>query len=408
MNHNPLRSFEEQVQEAAEYTSLSPDEVSVLQSPERRLETTLSVDINGSQEVFEAYRCQFNGARGPYKGGLRYHPDVNADEVTALAGWMTYKCAIVDIPYGGGKGGISFDPGEYTDEELEDITRAFATELRPLIGVDKDIPAPDVNTGRKEMNWLRDEYERLEGTTEPGVITGKSISHGGSEGRLEATGRSTAIATREILDYMGTGIEGATIAVQGFGNAGTHAARIAENMGAKIIAISDSSGGIIDEDGLDVEAVIEVKEKEGSVTEYSDSTISNADVLTADVDVLIPAALENSIDEQLAPAVRADVIVEAANGPLTPGADDVFKESETFVVPDILANSGGVTVSYFEWVQNRQRYYWDKETVNTRLEDKITSAFDTLVKQYEETDAPTMRTAAYAIALERVSDAGLR
>lgn len=408
MNHNPLHNFEEQVREAAKYTDLSPQEVEVLQSPERRLETTLSVKIDGSYEVFDAYRCQFNGARGPYKGGLRYHPDVNSDEVTALAGWMTYKCAIVDIPYGGGKGGISIDPSEYSESDLESITRAFATELRPFIGENKDIPAPDVNTGRREMNWLRDEYERLEGTTEPGVITGKSLSHGGSEGRLEATGRSTAIATREALNYTGTGIEGATVAIQGFGNAGTHAARIVDGMGADVVAVSDSSGGIIDSEGLDVEAVIQTKKTEGEVTAHSNSTISNSDVLTADVDVLIPAALENSIDAQLAPAVRADVIVEAANGPLTPGADEVFEDADILVVPDILANAGGVTVSYFEWVQNRQRYYWDKETVNTRLEDKITASFDTLIETYEETESPTLRKTAYAIALERVADAGFR
>ncbi|WP_276252690.1 Glu/Leu/Phe/Val family dehydrogenase [Halomontanus rarus] len=405
---NPFNSLQEQIDEAAVYLDVGDDVIERLKHPERVLETNLTIERDdGELERFKAFRSQFNGDRGPYKGGIRYHPGVTRDEVKALSGWMVYKCATVGIPYGGGKGGIVIDPDEYSETELERLTRAFATELRPLIGEDRDIPAPDVNTGQREMNWIKDTYETLENTTAPGVITGKAIDSGGSEGRVEATGRSTVIAAREAFDYLGEDVSDATVAVQGYGNAGWIAAKLVAEMGATVVAASDSSGGVYAEDGLDPVAVKDHKRETGSVVgfEGADEEITNEDVLTLDVDLLIPAALENAIDEELAHDVKADVISEAANGPITPNGDAVLAEKDVYVIPDILANAGGVTVSYFEWVQNRQRFHWSEERVNDELETIIVDAFDALTDTYEENDLASFRTAAYVVAIQRVADA---
>ncbi|PSQ17433.1 glutamate dehydrogenase [Halobacteriales archaeon QS_8_69_73] len=374
---NPFESLQEQIDDAAEYIDVGADVLKRLKHPERVLETSLTVELDdGSLEVFQAYRSQFNGDRGPYKGGVRYHPGVTRDEVKALSGWMVYKCAVVDIPYGGGKGGIEIDPIDYSDAELERITRSFATELRPLIGADRDIPAPDVNTGQREMNWIKDTYETLEGTTEPGVVTGKAIDSGGSCGRVEATGRSTMLTAREAFDYLDKDPAGATVAVQGYGNAGSVAAKFIESeLGADVVAVSDSSGAVYHPDGLDARAV----------KQYT--------------------ALENAIDADLARDVGADVIVEAANGPLTPDADAVLTDRDVYVFPDVLANAGGVTVSYFEWVQNRQRFYWTEERVVEELDRHIVEGFEGLVDAYEQKELPSFRTAAYVVAIERVADA---
>ncbi|ELZ14621.1 Glu/Leu/Phe/Val dehydrogenase [Haloterrigena salina JCM 13891] len=404
---NPFESLQSQIDDAAAYLDVEDDVIERLKHPERVLETNLTVEMDdGSLERFKAFRSQFNGDRGPYKGGIRYHPQVSRDEVKALSGWMTYKTATVDIPLGGGKGGIIIDPAEYSESELERITRAFAKELRPLIGEDRDVPAPDVNTGQREMNWIKDTYETLENTTEPGVITGKNLASGGSEGRVEATGRSTVIAAREAFDYLDKDLEGATVAVQGYGNAGWIAAKLIDEMGATVVAASDSSGGIYNPDGFDPVAAKNHKNETGSVVGYEESEeeITNEDVLTMDVDLLIPAALENAIDADLAEDVQADVISEAANGPLTPDADAVLEDKDVFVIPDILANAGGVTVSYFEWVQNRQRFYWSEERVNEELEDHIVDAFDSLVETIEEHDIANPRTATYVVAIQRVAD----
>ncbi|ELZ77896.1 Glu/Leu/Phe/Val dehydrogenase [Haloferax sp. Atlit-6N] len=403
---NPFESLQEQIDDAAAYLDVRDDVIERLKNPERVLETNLAVEMDdGDVELFRAYRSQFNGDRGPYKGGIRYHPNVSRDEVKALSGWMVYKCAVVDIPYGGGKGGIVIDPKAYSESELERITRSFAKELRPLIGEDRDIPAPDVNTGQREMNWIKDTYETLENTTAPGVITGKALSNGGSEGRVEATGRSTMLTAREAFDYLGRDIEGATVAVQGYGNAGSVAAKLIDDLGASVVAVSDSSGGIYDADGLDTRAVKQFKNETGTVSDYEGTeAISNEELLTLDVDLLVPAALENAIDGELAHDVNADVVVEAANGPLTPDADDVLTEREVHVFPDILANAGGVTVSYFEWVQNRQRFYWTEDRVNDELERVIVDAFEELVDAYETHDLPNFRTAAYVVAIRRVVD----
>ncbi|PCR89866.1 Glu/Leu/Phe/Val family dehydrogenase [Natrinema ejinorense] len=405
---NPFESLQSQIDDAAAYLDVGDDIIERLKHPERVLETNLTIERDdGDLERFKAFRSQFNGDRGPYKGGIRYHPQVSRDEVKALSGWMTYKTAIVDIPLGGGKGGIVIDPDDYSESELERLTRSFARELRPMIGEDRDVPAPDVNTGQREMNWIKDTYETLENTTEPGVITGKALDSGGSEGRVEATGRSTVLAAREAFDYLDKDLEGATVAVQGYGNAGWIAAKLIDEMGATVVAASDSSGGIYNPDGFDPVAAKDHKNETGSVVgfEGSEETVTNADVLTLDVDLLIPAALENAIDADLAEEVKADVISEAANGPLTPNADAVLEEKDVFVVPDILANAGGVTVSYFEWVQNRQRFSWSEERVNEELEGVIVDAFDALVDTYEEHDLENPRTAAYVVAIQRVADA---
>ncbi|MFC5134926.1 MULTISPECIES: Glu/Leu/Phe/Val family dehydrogenase [Haloferacaceae] len=404
---NPYESLKEQIDDAAAYLDADEGVIERLKNPERVLETNLTFEHDdGSLETVRAYRSQFNGDRGPYKGGIRYHPGVTRDEVKALSGWMVYKCAVVDVPYGGGKGGIAIDPADYSTDELERLTRSFATELRPLIGEDRDVPAPDVNTGQREMNWIKDTYETLENTTAPGVITGKALDSGGSEGRVEATGRSTMLAARETFDWLDRDIENATVAVQGYGNAGSVAAALIEDLGATVVAVSDSSGGIYDADGLDARGVKDHKAETGSVSGYGDAEpITNEELLTLDVDVLVPAALENAVDADLATDLEADVVVEAANGPLTPGADDVLTERGTWVVPDVFANAGGVTVSYFEWVQNRQRFHWTESRVNEELERTITDAFDGIVEAYEREELPNLRTAAYVVALRRVVNA---
>ncbi len=404
---NPFESLQEQVDDAAAYLDVDDGVLERLKVPERVLETNLTFERDdGSLETVRAYRSQFNGDRGPYKGGIRYHPGVTRDEVKALSGWMVYKCAVVDIPYGGGKGGIEVEPAEYSTAELERLTRSFATELRPMIGEDRDIPAPDVNTGQREMNWIKDTYETLENTTAPGVITGKAIDSGGSAGRVEATGRSTALAARETFDWLGRTLADATIAVQGYGNAGSVAAALLHDLGATVVAVSDSGGGIYDPEGFDPRAVKSHKAETGAVAGYEGTeAITNDELLTMDVDLLVPAALENAIDADLAGDVSADVVVEAANGPLTPGADDVLTERGVWVVPDVFANAGGVTVSYFEWVQNRQRFHWTEARVNEELERVITDAFDGLIEAYETRDLPNLRTAAYVVALQRVVNA---
>ncbi len=404
---NPFESLQQQIDEAAASLVIDADVIERLKHPQRVLETNLTVERDdGSLDVVQAFRAQFNGDRGPYKGGIRYHPGVTRDEVKALAGWMTYKCAVVDVPYGGGKGGVVVNPREYSERELERLTRAFAVELRPFIGEDRDIPAPDVNTGQREMNWIKDTYETLENTTAPGVITGKAIDSGGSAGRAEATGRSVMLAAREVFTWLDRDLADATVAVQGYGNAGATAARLIEEFGASVVAVSDSSGAIYDPDGLATDAVVEHKQETGAVDGFGDTqSLSNDELLTLDVDLVIPAALENAINEELAHDVAADVIVEAANGPTTPAADRVLADRDVRVVPDILANAGGVTVSYFEWVQNRQRFSWTEQRVNEELERVIVEAFEGLIERYESTEASTLRTAAYVVAIERVADA---
>lgn len=403
----PFDALKSQISDAAHHLDYDADLIEGLKRPNRIVESTLSVDLDdGSTEHFEAYRVQYNDTRGPYKGGIRYHPHVNRAEVTALAGWMAFKCAVVGIPFGGGKGGIVFDPREYSEDEIERITRSYAAAISPFIGVDQDIPAPDVNTGQREMNWFRDTYETLKNRHEPGVVTGKSIARGGSEGRVDATGRSTAIAAKQWCERYGTDISEATVAVQGYGNAGWIAARILDSYGATITAVSDSRGGIEVDGGLDPRAVRKHKDETGSVVGYPKATdeCSNEELLVSDCDILIPAALGEAIDGSIAENVQASVISEAANGPLTPEADDILRERDVTVIPDILANAGGVVVSYFEWVQNRQGRYWTEETVNERLTEIIEESFDELVETQATHDIDTLRTAAYVHAIDRIAN----
>jgi glutamate dehydrogenase (NAD(P)+) len=403
----PLESLRAQVRRAAAGLDLSPGRLAVLQSPERVFETTLAVELDdGSVETFQAFRAQYDGSRGPYKGGVRYHPSVNREEVVALSGWMTFKTAVVSLPMGGAKGGIAFDPREYSESEVERITRAYATEIRPLIGEDRDIPAPDVNTGQREMNWLKDTYETLERTTAPGVVTGKAIDSGGSAGRVEATGRSVFIAAREVFDYLDRDLRGATVAVQGFGNVGVNAARLLHEAGAQVVAVSDSSGGVHVPDGLDPDEVLDRKHKGSSVVDFEPgSELTNEELLTLDVDLLIPAALGGAIDADLAPAIAADVIVEGANGPITDDADQILVDRGVEIVPDILANAGGVIVSYLEWVQNRRRHSWDEQTVNEKLETRLVEAFQNLTETAADPGIQDLRTAAYTVAIERLEAA---
>jgi glutamate dehydrogenase (NAD(P)+) len=404
---NPFESLHTQIDDAATSLDISEGELERLKQPNRVLETTLSVERDdGSLATFTAFRSQFNGDRGPYKGGIRYHPNVSREEVKALSGWMAYKCALVNIPYGGGKGGIIMDPDEYSDSELETITRAYAAELRPLVGPDRDVPAPDVNTGPREMNWIKDTYETLENTTAPGVVTGKSLEAGGSAGRVEATGRAVVFTAREAFSYLDMELSGATVAIQGYGNAGWVAAQLLDERDANVVAVSDSTGAIFDADGLDAEAVKAHKDETGSVVGHDGAEeLTDENLLTLDVDLLIPAALENAIDADIAREVEATVIAEAANGPLTPDADSILEERDVLVLPDILASAGGVVVSYFEWVQNRQRYDWSEERINDELEVIIEDAFEDLIDTFEERDLPSLRTAAYVIAIQRVLDA---
>jgi glutamate dehydrogenase/leucine dehydrogenase len=360
---------------------------------------------DGSVQVFTGYRVQHNLGRGPAKGGIRYHQDVSLDEVKALAMWMTWKCAVVGIPYGGGKGGVIVDPKKLSQKELEGLTRRFFTEIEVLVGPEKDIPAPDVNTNAQIMAWMMDTYSMHAGYTVPGVVTGKPISLGGSEGRNEATARGTVFCIVEAARHLSIDLTKATVAIQGFGNAGSIAARLIAQEGATVVAVSDSTGGIHAPGGLDIAKVIGWKQEHGTVQGFPGAEdVSNAEVLEVDCDVLIPAALENQITSRNARNIKAKLIAEAANGPTTPEADEIIYDAGKFVIPDILCNAGGVTVSYFEWVQDLNRDHWSEAVVNAKLKEIMVKAFgETLAMAQRE--QVNMRTAAYLLAVKRVADA---
>ncbi|MDZ7687683.1 MAG: Glu/Leu/Phe/Val dehydrogenase [Halobacteriales archaeon] len=402
---NPLENMMSQLRNAREHVEISDDVFERMRYPDRVAEFNIPVRMkDGSVQSFTAYRCQHDDARGPYKGGIRYHPNVSRDEVTALAGWMTWKTAVAGLPFGGAKGGIVCDPKEMSDQEVEGMTRRYTKAMRSLIGPEKDIPAPDVNTGPQTMAWIMDTYSIHHDYTIPGVVTGKPVELGGSEGRSTATGTGVFMLAECAADYYDTPIEDATVAVQGFGNAGSVAARLLDEDGADVVAVSDSAGGIYDPDGLDVSGVETHKAETGQVTNYKGTnTITNEELLTLDVDILIPAALENAIDEKIADGVDADMILEAANGPTTDEANSILVERGVRIFPDILANAGGVIVSYLEWVQNTQRHSWSKEKVHEKLEDRMSDAFDDVIEAHESIDTDCLRTAAYTVALERVA-----
>ena len=404
---NPYDIALEQLNAAAKLVDLDPNIHEILKEPKRITEVSIPVKMDdGSIKVFKGFRVQHNDARGPHKGGIRYHPGVTLDEVKALAAWMTWKTAVVGIPYGGGKGGIICNPKEMSVSELERLTRGFAARISNIIGPYVDIPAPDVYTGPREMAWIMDTYSKIVGHYEPAVITGKPIELGGSLGRSEATGRGVVITAREAAKKLGIELKGATVAIQGFGNAGQHAAKILqEEYGAKIVAVSDSKGGIYAKDGFDVNKVIEFKLKNKTVVGYPGTEEIGSDgPLFLDVDIMIPAALEEVITKDNANKVKAKIVSEAANGPTTPEADEILYKNGVLVIPDILANAGGVTVSYFEWLQNLSREYWTLETVRKKLENIMVSAFETVYNFHKEHNVD-MRKAAYAVAIQRVAKA---
>jgi glutamate dehydrogenase/leucine dehydrogenase len=404
---NPFETAKRQIDIVADLLKIDGGTREVLKHPKRELTVNFPVRMDDdSYRVYTGYRVQYNMARGPCKGGIRYHPQVSLDEVRALAAWMTWKCAVVNLPYGGAKGGIICDPKHMSQGELERMTRRFASELIPFIGPEMDIPAPDVYTDSQTMAWIMDTYSQEKGYSVPGVVTGKPIAIGGSEGRGEATGRGCAYVIREAAPNVGLKLKGASIAVQGFGNAGSVAANILhDEFGAKIIAVSDSQGGIYSTEGFNPHKVEEFKHKTGSVVKFPGAKpVSNEELLDVKTDVLIPAALENQLTSKNADKVEAKIVAEAANGPTVPEADKVFFEKKITVLPDILANAGGVTVSYFEWAQNIQGYSWSLAEVNDRLNRVMTESYARVHAVADERKINN-RTAAYVVAIQRVVDA---
>jgi glutamate dehydrogenase (NAD(P)+) len=403
---NPWHVAQQQFDLAAERLKLSPALRRVLREPKRELTVHFPVKMDdGSVKVFTGYRVQHNLGRGPAKGGIRYHQDVTLDEVKALAMWMTWKCAVVGIPFGGGKGGVIVDPKKLSMRELEGLTRRYASEISIIIGPEKDIPAPDVNTNSQTMAWIMDTYSMHVGYTCPAVVTGKPIPLGGSEGRNEATAQGAVYTIIDAAKHLGIDLPKCRVAVQGFGNAGSIAAQLMHAQGSKIIAVSDSTGAIYKPGGFDPNAVLAWKQEHHSVVGFPGTKeISNAELLELDCDILIPAALENQITAANAAKIKARIIAEAANGPTTPEADEILHKAGKFVIPDILCNAGGVTVSYFEWVQDLDRDFWDIEHVNEKLKAVMTKAFaSTLAMSLKE--KVNMRTAAYMLAVQRVADA---
>jgi glutamate dehydrogenase (NAD(P)+) len=405
---NPYRIAQIQFDIAAEYLKLDPGLRQILRTPKRILEVSVPAKMdNGQVKVFTGFRVQHNVARGPAKGGIRYHPNVTLDEVKALAAWMTWKTATVNIPYGGAKGGVICDPKRMSKGELERMTRRFASEILPLIGPEKDIPAPDVYTDSQTMAWIMDTYSMTKGYSALGVVTGKPVSLGGSEGRAEATARGCLVACEEACKVKKINFRGASIAIQGFGNAGSIAAKLFTEKKARVIAISDSRGGVFNSRGIDPLKAMRYKERAGTVVGMpGTSRISNDDLLTLKCDILIPAALENSITLNNADQLKAKIVAEAANGPTTPHADEVLARKGIMVLPDILANAGGVTVSYFEWVQDLQGFFWSEDEVKAKLESVMRRAFHEVHETMRKHRAH-MRTGAYVLAVGRVAEATL-
>jgi len=406
-NYNPYQEFIDTIDEAGRNLGLPKDDYKILEKPDRELKVSIPIEKDdGSVEVFDGYRVQHSNSRGPYKGGVRYHTDVDIDEIRALAGWMTLKCSLVDIPYGGAKGGIKCDPRDLSQTELKKITRRYTTMIEPVIGIDKDIPAPDVNTNAQIMGWIYDTYSMIKGHNIPGIVTGKPRIIEGCLAREGATGRGVMITVVNLFKKLGKDLEGTKVAIQGFGNVGQVAAELLEEKGCKIVAVSDVSGGLYNEDGLDV---VKLREYVGSdrkplaELEIDENTkkITNAELLRIDTDVLIPAALENQITVDVAKELKAKYVVEAANGPTTREADQVLEERDVVVMPDILANAGGVIVSYFEWVQNKESSRWEDSKTNRKLRNLLTEAFEQVWKTYEDKKV-SFREAAYMVALNRI------
>jgi glutamate dehydrogenase (NAD(P)+) len=399
--------FDDMLQEfdgAARILNLEPGIWKILTHPKRQIIVSCPVQMdNGEIEVFTGYRVQYNITLGPAKGGIRYHPGVSLDEVTALAAWMTWKCAVAHVPFGGGKGGVICDPKKMSRRELEALTRRYVAEIIDAIGPEKDVPAPDVNTNEQVMAWVMDTYSMHVGHTTTSVVTGKPLELGGSLGRREATGRGVMIVTRESAKHVGFNIQGATVGIQGFGNVGSISAQLLGEIGARIVAVTDWRSGVYNAQGLDVPKLIEHVTRSKTVEGFPGAEpITNEQLFALEVDVLIPAALENQITIENASLVRAKIVIEGANGPTTPEAHRLLHERGVFVVPDILANSSGVTASYFEWVQDRYGYFWTEKEVNERLEAKMCEAFEAVLRTSLKYKLD-MRTAAYIVAIERVA-----
>jgi len=403
---NPFEIAKQQFDRAADYLELEESMRNVLRSAKRQLIVSIPVKMDGGEtKVFEGYRVQHNIARGPAKGGIRYHPNVTLDEVKALASWMTWKCATVGIPYGGGKGGVVCDPKSLSKGELERLTRRYAFEIAPIVGPDRDIPAPDVYTDSQTMAWIMDTISMVRGHTELGVVTGKPLSLGGSQGRHEATARGALYALREACKVKGMNLKGARVAVQGFGNAGSIIARLVAQDGGRVVAACDSRSGVYSESGLDIHAALKHKEETGALYGLAGAKeTAPDDVLEVDCDILCPSALENSITLNNVGRVKAKIIAELANGPTTPGADRVLEENGALLIPDILANAGGVTVSYYEWVQDQYSFFWSERRINQTLEETIGDAFKK-VHQTASRYGVDMRTGAYILAIGRVAEA---
>lgn len=408
--YNPYDNMLSVVSHAAKLLGYAPSDFEAIKYPERELKVSVPVNMDdGTVRVFEGYRVQHSTSRGPAKGGIRFHQNVDLDEVKALAAWMTFKCAVVNIPYGGGKGGVICTPSELSDGELRRLTRRFTAMIAPIIGPDQDIPAPDVGTNASVMGWIMDTYSMLKGHCIPGVVTGKPIELGGALGRSEATGRGVMLTTLNILRALSLPAESSTVAIQGMGNVGSVSAKLLYEKGMKITAVSDVSGALYDPDGLDIPKIISyLEEKRGNTLDNYERTteklITNEELLELDVTVLIPAALENQINAENADRIRAKVIVEGANGPTTVEADEILSSRGITVVPDILSNAGGVVVSYFEWVQNIQSISWSEEHVNEQLAKIMDQAFQS-VWDISRSKNTTLRTGAYLIAVKRVVDA---
>lgn len=400
-----IESADRYFHHAAEVMGLSSNMQKLLRTPLREVKVQIALEMDDGQiATFIGYRIQHDKARGPMKGGLRYHPEVDADEVLALASLMTWKTAVVNIPYGGAKGGISLDPSTLSQGELERITRKFVDQIHEIFGPDTDIPAPDMGTNSQVMAWIMNQYEKFHGFN-PACVTGKPVELHGADGREEATGRGVAIITRAALERTGRTIDGARIAIQGFGNVGSHAARVLHEMGARIVAVTDHMGGLQDMGGLDVPLLLRHVEEHHHLAEYPKAKpITNSELFAADVDVLIPAAIGGVLTKENAADVRARLIIEAANNPTTPEADEIFEAREILVIPDILANAGGVTVSYFEWVQNRQHFKWELVEVRKRLEKVMVESFDRVWKIAADKKI-SPRVAAYVLGIGRVGRA---
>ena len=405
---NPFKIAQEQLHIATKALGYDESIYNALKEPMRTVIVSLTIKMDdGKLKTFTGFRCQYNDARGPCKGGIRYHPDETLDTVKALAAWMTWKCSVVNIPLGGGKGGIICNPKEMSQAELERLSRAYIDQIGRILGPDMDVPAPDVYTNPQIMAWMMDEYSKLKGYNVPGVITGKPLEIGGSAGREDATARGCVYTIDEAAKRLGIKLKGATVAIQGFGNAGQFAATLMEDLvGAKIVAVSDSKGGIYNEEGMSAKALVDWKLKNGKVRGFprAKEDISNEELLELDVDVLIPAALENVITGKNAGNIKAKIVAEAANGPTTPDADEILYKNGVFVIPDFLCNAGGVTVSYFETVQNTYNYYWDVEEVHEKLNKIMTRAFNDVYETHSKNKVH-MRTAAYMVAVRRVVDA---